>query len=104
MFFLYLIVELSVPVDISSDVNTKILKEIGSYLDTELQRDTENRLQFGYRNPAGKSAPNWIPESRRKSALIWTPKSFRSGFGMSSTWHFEGRTSKYFINLSNERY
>ncbi|CAB5381735.1 unnamed protein product [Rhizophagus irregularis] len=35
-----------------------------------------NRLQYGYRNPAGKSAPIWIPEfhMQRKSAPIWIPE------------------------------
>ncbi|UZO02911.1 uncharacterized protein OCT59_021389 [Rhizophagus irregularis] len=50
-------------------------REISSNLDTRIPQ--ENRLQFGYQNPAGKSAPIWIPESRRKLASIWIPKSRR---------------------------
>ncbi|UZO24942.1 uncharacterized protein OCT59_017234 [Rhizophagus irregularis] len=68
------------------------------------------------RIPIGKSAPNWIPKSCRESAPIWLPfpqsmvnrnlklesnsrltwvaKSPRSGFRMSSTWHFEGPESR----------
>ncbi|PKK58515.1 hypothetical protein RhiirC2_796176 [Rhizophagus irregularis] len=80
----WLLLGYRIPKEIGSGMDTD---EIGSYLDTDFQRksrnsnmnadipdkDTENRLQFGYQNPAGKLAPNWIPESCRELALIWIP-------------------------------
>ncbi|GBC46905.2 hypothetical protein RIR_jg20992.t1 [Rhizophagus irregularis DAOM 181602=DAOM 197198] len=73
------------PKEIGSNVDADIPdKEIGSNMDTGIPQG--NRLQYGYRNPARKSAPNWIPESRnrlqigywnpaRKSAPNWIPES-----------------------------